>query len=133
MDHEAIAKEVTFTAIRGRGPGGQNVNKVSSAAHMLWAFLDSNTLTQEQKDLIRSKLANSINKDNLLYIRSDEFRDLERNKERCLKKLEIMLKSAFHRPKPRTKTKPTYASVVKKKESKTRRSQVKKLRTKVSY
>ncbi|HAZ11747.1 MAG: hypothetical protein A2X86_01020 [Bdellovibrionales bacterium GWA2_49_15] len=133
MHLDAIAREVLFTAIRGRGPGGQNVNKVSSAASMLWAFLDSHAITPEQKGLIRNKLANSINNDNLLYIRSDEFRDLERNKARCLEKLEAMLKLAFHRPKPRKKTKPTYASTVRKKESKTRRGQVKKLRTKVSY
>ncbi len=130
---ETIAKEVSFTAIRGRGPGGQNVNKVSSAASMLWDFFSSSEITPEQKSLIQNKLANSINNDGLLYLRSDEFRDLERNKARCLEKLEAMLTLAFHRPKPRKKTKPTYSSRVKNQISKTRRGDVKKLRKKVSY
>ena len=130
---EAIAKEISFTATRGRGPGGQNVNKVSSSASMLWAFADSHAITSEQKHMIQSKLANCINKDNFLYIRSDEFRDLERNKARCLEKLEAMLRVAFHRPRPRKKTNPTYASTLRNKESKTRRGKVKKLRTKVSF
>lgn len=118
--------EMGFEAVRSRGPGGQNVNKVSSAAIMYWPFEESFTLSAEEKASIRNKLASSINKEGVLYLRSDEHRDLPQNKERCLDKLEKLLAIAFFKPKPRRPSKPTRASKTKKKESKIHRSQIKK-------
>jgi len=126
-----IKKEVSFVAVRSRGPGGQNVNKVSSAAVLYWNFASSDLITDQQKELIRYKLQSALNKEGQLYLRSDEFRDLERNKSRCLEKLEMLLRTAFHKPKKRTATKPTRSSKLRKLESKTRRSETKKMRQKV--
>lgn len=125
--------EIQFTAVRSRGPGGQNVNKVSSAAQLNWAYLYSDAFTDYQKTLITEKLESHINKQGVLYLRSDEFRDLERNKARCLEKLKDLLAMAFHRPKPRRKTKPTKASKKKRIESKKQRGEVKKTRQKIKY
>jgi len=131
MNYFELRKEVSFVAVRSRGPGGQNVNKVSSAAVLYWNFNSSNLITDQQKALIQQKLQWAINKDGQLYTRSDEFRDLERNKNRCLEKLENLLTSAFHKPKKRTATKPTRSSKLRKLESKNRRSETKKMRQKV--
>jgi ribosome-associated protein len=133
MHQDQIASEVQFQAVRSRGPGGQNVNKVSSAAFMVWEYRNSLGLSPEEKGLVRRKLENHINKEEQFYLRADEYRDLERNKARCLEKLFDFLKAAFHKDKPRKKTKPTYSSKVKKRESKTKRGEVKKNRGKVSW
>lgn len=125
-------KDIYFKAMRSRGPGGQNVNKVNSAAMMIWKF-QSSSYSDEKKELIRTKLSEQINKDGEFYIRSDEFRDLERNKERCLEKLRLLLKKAFHIPKTRRKTKPTFSSVNKRIDSKKNRGDIKKGRQKVSH
>lgn len=110
-------KDITFKAMRSRGPGGQNVNKVNSAALLLWNFEES-TLSDEKKVLLRTKLCDLINKSGEVYIRSDEFRDLERNKKRCLEKLKILITKAFFKPKPRKKTRPTKSSINKRLDSK---------------
>ena len=130
---EKIRSEVKFSAVRSRGPGGQNVNKVSSAAQLKWDFMLSEYLTENQKNLINQKLYNYINKNEELYLRSDEFRDLERNKAKCLQKLSELLRTAFHKPKPRKKTKPTKASKRKRLDSKRQRGETKKNRKKVDY
>ena len=128
-----IHSEIQFSAVRSRGPGGQNVNKVSSAAQLKWDFMLSEALSDYQKSRINQKLYNYINKNEELYLRSDEFRDLERNKARCLQKLEDILKMAFHRPKPRKKTKPSKAAKKKRLDSKRQRGETKKGRRKVDY
>lgn len=127
-----LKREVYFVAVRSRGPGGQNVNKVSSAAVLYWNFAWSSLITDQQKELIRQKCSSAINKEGQIYTRSDEFRDLERNKARCLEKLEGLLAHAFHKPKKRTATKPTRSSKLRKRESKNRRSETKKMRQKVT-
>lgn len=130
---EEILNEIVFTAVRSRGPGGQNVNKVSSAAFLVWNYLDSAGLSLDEKSRVRARLGNVINKENQIYLRSDEFRDLERNKARGIEKLFALLRGALHRDKPRKKTKPTYSSKVKKRESKKRRGEIKKNRGRVSW
>lgn len=127
---DLISQEVKFIAIRSRGPGGQNVNKVSSAALMLWAFEESRYVDDLQKALIRAKLGASINKENEIFLRSDEFRDLEQNKQGCLRKLEGLLARAFFKPKPRKATKPTKASKRRRLEGKKHRGDLKKERQK---
>lgn len=130
---EGLIHEFEFSAVRSRGPGGQNVNKVSSAAQLFWSFEDSSELTLEQKALIHLHLKNFINRENQIYLRSDEFRDLERNKARCLEKLQFLLNKAFFKPKTRKKTKPSKAAKIKRTESKRRRGETKKLRRKPEY
>ncbi len=123
-------KDVSFKAMKSRGPGGQNVNKVNSAALMLWRFEES-SLTDEKKEALRTKLPDLINKSGEIYIRSDEFRDLERNKKRCLEKLKILIKKAFFKPKTRRKTRPSRSSVNKRLNSKKLKGEVKQNRKKV--
>lgn len=125
-------KDITFKASKSRGPGGQNVNKVNSAALMLWDFENSD-LNDDQKQTLRTKLESVINKEGQIFIRSDESRDLEKNKKRCLEKLDQMVKKAFFVPKARKKTKPTFSSINKRINSKKNRGDTKKTRQKVSY
>jgi ribosome-associated protein len=128
---EDLEQELQFSAVRSRGPGGQNVNKVSSAAIAYWNFEQSFLLSFFEKGLIRQKLSSYINKEGQLFIRSEEYRDLPRNKQRCVEKIQELLQRAFHKDKPRRATKPTKSSRIKKKESKLRRSDIKKNRKKI--
>ncbi|MBX3021408.1 MAG: aminoacyl-tRNA hydrolase [Bdellovibrionales bacterium] len=128
---DRLRSEVFFKAVRSRGPGGQNVNKVSSAAIMYWDFLFSSLLNEDQKRRVRLRLHAMINSENQLYVRSDEFRDLGQNKARCLEKMAALVTAALHVPKKRKATKPTFASKQKRQESKRRRGEIKKLRGRV--
>jgi ribosome-associated protein len=133
MDFSRIIPELEIVAIRSRGPGGQNVNKVSSAAQLFWHFMSSAGLSEHEKFLVALKLKNLINNENQIYLRADEYRDLERNKSRVVEKLEMFLEKALFKPKARRATKPTRASKLRKREGKLRRSDVKKGRQKVSW
>jgi ribosome-associated protein len=130
---EIIRTEVTLVAVRSRGPGGQNVNKVSSAAQLFWNYLDSQGLTADEKSRIGAKLDNMINKEGQIFLRADEFRDLERNRDRALEKLFMHLTAALHRPKVRRATKPTRGSVERRHKEKSTLSDVKSKRRKVSW
>lgn len=128
-----LLPEIYFIATRSRGPGGQNVNKRESAALLRWSFLDSEIFTDIQKNLIQERLSNWLNSDNVFCIRSDEFRDLEQNKRRCLEKLDQMLEKAFYIQKKRKKTKPTHSSRLQRLQKKKYHSETKKQRKKVDY
>ena len=133
MNWDQVINEVSFTAIRSRGPGGQNVNKVSSSARLYWNLPKSAAFSESELLLVMQKLGNELNKEGDLLLRSDEFRDLERNKERCLEKLRDLLTKALFKPKPRKKTKPTYSSKQRRREGKVRDSKVKQNRKRVDY
>lgn len=133
MNWNQIEREVNWSAVTSRGPGGQNVNKVASAALLTWPFRQSLALNEEQKQLLAEKLHTRINHADELYLRSDEYRDFPRNKDRCLEKLKQLVGHALHKPKARRATKPTRASRLKRKESKKRRAEVKRGRGKVDY
>jgi ribosome-associated protein len=133
MDWNVIETEVDITATRSRGPGGQNVNKVSSSAQLTWNLLTSSGMTAEQKALVAKKLVNRINQYGEVYLRSDEYRDFPRNRSRCYEKLRELLAEALHQPKPRRKTKPSRSVKKKRLETKSKRSETKQQRQRVKY
>ncbi len=129
----ALAGEVSFHAQRGRGPGGQNVNKVASAVLLTWDYAASRLLDEAQKQRLGAKLATTLNSRGEIQLRSDEFRDQERNKARALEKLAERVAAALFVPKKRRPTKPTRASRLKRLEGKVQKSRTKKLRGKVDW
>ncbi|MGE0762330.1 MAG: alternative ribosome rescue aminoacyl-tRNA hydrolase ArfB [Bdellovibrionales bacterium] len=131
LNFQTIRHEIWFLAVRSRGPGGQNVNKTSSAAQLFWPYQWSAGLSPDEKARIAVKLKNMINKEGEVYLRSDESRDLERNKQLCFEKLEQLLKAALFKPKARRATKPTRSSKLKRLDSKTRHGELKKSRQKI--
>lgn len=126
---EKIQLEVIFTATRSGGPGGQHVNKTNSAALIHWDYQASQALDEHQKNLIKAKLKNFINKNGYIVLRSDTSRDLESNKKETLKKLLKLLSIAFKKEKPRVATKPTYSSKQKRHSEKKARGEIKKGRS----
>lgn len=120
--------ELTFTASRSGGKGGQNVNKVSTKVELHFNYLNSALLTDEQKQLIGTKLASFINKEGILKIVSQEERSQLLNKEICIRKLYLLLDRAFRKKKKRIKSRPNRASKEKRLQSKKLNSDKKKLR-----
>jgi ribosome-associated protein len=121
--------EFRFEFARSGGPGGQHVNRTNSAAILRWNLPASVSFTDHEKAFLQTKLANRLNKEGDILIRSEEFRDQAQNKKSCLEKLDAILERAFHIPKKRKATKPTKASREKRKKTKKIRSEIKKMRS----
>ena len=130
---QIIPSELCFEATRSSGPGGQHVNKSSTAMILRWNIRNSKSFDEKTWTYLINKMASLLTNDGDLVIRSEEFRSQESNKRRCLDKLDKMLNAAFFKPKKRKKTKPSKSSIRKNKEIKKQHSQRKKLRKKVSY
>jgi ribosome-associated protein len=103
--------EFTFTAVRSQGPGGQNVNKVSSKVILHWPFDDSPSLPDAVRQRFRQLAARYISKAGQVAIASQRSRHRQINREDCLRKLRMILLDAATSPKPRKATKPTRGSV----------------------
>jgi ribosome-associated protein len=125
--------ELRFDFIRASGPGGQNVNKVSSAVQLRFDVTNSPSLPEEVRQRLAQIAANRINKDGVLILEASQFRTQEQNRQEAIDRLMELLRRAAHKPKPRKKTRPTAASVERRLQKKRRRSQTKRLRRPGSY
>ncbi|MEO6849643.1 MAG: alternative ribosome rescue aminoacyl-tRNA hydrolase ArfB [Mucilaginibacter sp.] len=106
-----LQNEVTYKTSRSGGKGGQNVNKVSSKVELLFNFDASALFTEEEKQLLWSKLQSRLNKDSSLQVVCEEERSQYLNKEKALEKLFTILTNALQRPKVRKAVKPTKAMI----------------------
>jgi ribosome-associated protein len=117
--------ELEFSFSRSSGPGGQNVNKVSSKATLRWGAQASRQLPPGVRERFLAKYGNQLTKDGDLVIYSQEFRDQPKNIEACREKLRAMIASIVIPPKKRRPTKPTKGSKVRRLNDKKSRSQLK--------
>lgn len=106
-----LQREVTYKTSRSGGKGGQNVNKVSSKVELLFDVKQSLLFTEEEKELVLSKLGSRLNKDGHVQVVSEEERSQYLNKERAIEKLLLILTRALHQPKARKATKPSKAMI----------------------
>jgi ribosome-associated protein len=117
-----------MSAIRAPGPGGQHVNKVSSAIHLRFDIAQSTALSDDIKERLLSLKDRRISKTGVLVIKSSRFRNQEKNKEDALRRLSDLVNKGLETPKPRKKTKPSRLAREKRLEEKLRRSRLKQLR-----
>lgn len=124
-------KELLFSASRSSGPGGQNVNKVSSRIELRFKLSESAFLTDDEKKRLLEKLKNRINSDGELIIVCQTERSQLRNKEKALERFYNLLEKSLELKPPRIPTKPSKASKIERLDSKMKRSGLKKTRGKV--
>ena len=122
--------EVQLVAVRARGPGGQNVNKVATAIHLRFNVLRSSLPDTTKARLLRLCDAR-FNKNGVIVIKADQYRSQQRNREEAVRRLIELIQNASTEPKRRIPTRPTPASRTRRLDKKTRHGRLKQLRQKL--
>ena len=123
-----FAKELTYKTSRSSGAGGQNVNKVETAVAALWKVEDSAFFSEEEKVLIKTKLANRINAEGILQVNASEARTQLQNRRIATEKILALVNAAVITKKPRKKTQPSKAQIEKRLSAKKKISEKKESR-----
>lgn len=118
--------DIELTAIRSRGPGGQNVNKVSSAMQLRFDAAGCAALPEAVRERLLGMKDRRITADGVVIIKSQEHRSQDRNRQAAIDRLVELLQSALYEPKPRRKTRPSRRSVEKRLAEKRHRADIKK-------
>ena len=123
--------ELHFDYIRASGPGGQNVNKVSTAVQLRFNVAQSSALPPEVRLRLQSLAKNRINADGELLIQAQRFRTQAKNRQDAIDRLVALIRQAAVPPKKRKKTRPSRKAKERRLAQKRRRSETKRLRSKV--
>ncbi len=121
-------KEIEESFVRSSGPGGQNVNKLSTAVQLRFDVRGSPSLPNDVSIRLQRLAGKRLTKDGVLVLIAQSHRTQERNREDALERLLELIREAAVRPIPRRATKPTKASKQKRLEGKKRRSGIKDMR-----
>ncbi|MEA5549678.1 alternative ribosome rescue aminoacyl-tRNA hydrolase ArfB [Anabaena cylindrica UHCC 0172] len=123
--------EISISAIRSQGAGGQNVNKVATAIHLRFD-INASSLSPLYKERLLNLGDQRITKDGIIVIKAQQHRTQEQNKEDALKRLQTLIKSVTITSPKRKPTKPTRSAKNKRIDSKTKRGEIKSLRGKIT-
>ncbi|PIE61498.1 MAG: class I peptide chain release factor [Desulfobacterales bacterium] len=125
-------RDISIQSIRAQGPGGQNVNKVSSAVHIRFD-IQASELPDGYKAKLMALKDRRITRDGVIVIKAQTHRTREKNKIEGLQRLAALIRASIKEPRRRKVTQPTRASRKKRLESKARHSKIKALRRKINY
>jgi ribosome-associated protein len=122
--------EIVEKAARASGPGGQHVNKTSTAIELRFDVRNSPTLPEDVKTRLEALGGSRMTQDGVLVLFAQGSRSQEMNRQEARERLVELIKRATEKPKPRRPTKPTYSSKLKRLETKGKRAGIKTLRGK---
>jgi ribosome-associated protein len=122
--------ELVWKATRASGPGGQHVNKTSTAIELRFDVRNSPALPEDVKARLETLAGSRLTQDGVLILFSQGSRSQEMNRQDALERLVDLIRRATEKPKPRRPTKPTYSSKLKRLDGKTKRGTVKSMRGK---
>jgi ribosome-associated protein len=130
MEQEKIISELNFKAVRSSGAGGQNVNKVSSKVVLTFDLINSEALSDEEKERLQKKLKSKLTQDGILILNCDEDRSQLKNKTIVTKRFLEIIEKALVVPKPRKATKIPRSVIEKRLKDKSTNSEIKQNRKK---
>jgi ribosome-associated protein len=122
--------ELWFTASRSSGPGGQNINKVSTRITLWFDVAKSPSLTTQQKQMIQSALSTRINKEGVLRVVSQRYRSQSYNRDVAIERFVSLLQESLKEQLPRKEKKIPYAAKMRRLDDKRHRSLIKQIRSK---
>lgn len=125
--------ELEFRFFRSGGPGGQNVNKVSTSVQMRFDVKNSPSLSEPVKERLMKLAGSRLTLDGVIVITAVRFRTQERNRADAIGRLDEMVAEALIRPVYRVATRPTKASKERRLKAKSSRSTIKSGRGRVSF
>lgn len=126
---ELDEREIQEDFVRASGPGGQNVNKVSTAVQLRFDVARSPSLPDPVRERLTAIAGRRMTQDGVLIIEAERYRSQRRNRDDALERLLELIREACEVDKPRRPTRPTLASKKRRLDSKQRRGETKKLRT----
>lgn len=120
-------RELQIDFVRSSGPGGQNVNKVATAAQLRFD-VNASSLPEEAKARLLHLAGNRMTTEGVLLIEAKRFRTQEQNREDAIERFVELVRKSLVKPKARKKTKPTQASKEERLTKKKRRGEIKRIR-----
>ena len=121
-------RELEFNFIRSSGPGGQNINKVSTAVQLRFNIIQSHSLPEDVKKRLSDLAGTRLSENGDIIIEAKRFRTQTKNREDAIQRLTSLIRQAAQKPKVRKKTKPSVSASAARVFDKKKRGTIKKIR-----